>query len=118
MFVNNCLKMCALGRKEGMKEGREGGWERGREGILLGHVADRVLLLRLGVRPEPLRWESSVQDIGPLETSRPHVISISKSSPRDLHHNAKAQLHSTTSKLQCWTPHAKQLARQVHNPTH
>ena len=22
------------------------------------------------------------------------------------------------SKLQCWTPHAKQLARQEHNPTH
>ena len=70
------------------------------------HVADRVLVLWLAVRPEPLRWESQIQDIGPPETSRPHVISIDERSPRDLHLNAKTQLHSTTSKLQCWTPHA------------
>ena len=44
------------------------------------------------------------------------IISISQSSPREVHRNAKTQLHSTTSKLQCWTPHAKQLARQEHNP--
>ena len=47
-----------------------------------------------------------------------HIISISQSSPRDVHLNAKTQLHSMTSKLQCWTPHAKQRARQEHNPTH
>ena len=82
------------------------------------HVADRVLMLWPGVRPEPLRWESCVQDIGTPETSLPHVISIGESSPRDLCLNAKTQLHSTTSKLQCWTPYAKQLARQEHNPTH
>ena len=82
------------------------------------HVADRVLVLRLGVRPVPLRWESWVQDIGPPETSRLHVVSNGKSSPRDLHLNAKTQLHSMTSKLQCWTPYAKQLAKQEHNPTH
>ena len=80
-------------------------------------VADRVLLLWPGVRPESLRWESWVQDIGPPETSWLHVISIVKSSPRDLHLNAKTQLHSTTSKLQCSTPYAKQLTRQEHNPT-
>ena len=56
------------------------------------HVVDRVLLLWPGVRPEPLRWESRVQDIGPPETSQPHVISISKTSPRDLYLNAKTQL--------------------------
>ena len=28
------------------------------------------------------------------------------------------QLHSTTSKLQCWTPYGKQLTRQEHNITH
>ena len=39
-------------------------------------------------------------------------------SPRDLHLNAKTQLHSTTSKLHCWTPYAKQLARQEHSPIH
>ena len=81
-------------------------------------VADRVLVLRVGVRSEPLRWESRVQDIGPPETSQPHVISNGESSPRDLHLNTKTQLHSTTSKLQCWTPYAKQLARQEHNHTH
>ena len=37
---------------------------------------------------------------------------------RDLHLNIKTQLHSTTSKLQCWTPYTKQLARQEHNPIH
>ena len=83
-----------------------------------GHVADRVLVLWPGVRPEPLKWESRVQDTGPSETSRPHVISNGESSPRDLHLNAKTQLHLTTSKLQCWTPHTKQLARQEHSPTH
>ena len=31
-----------------------------------GRVADRVLVLWLGVRPDPLRWDSQVQDIGPL----------------------------------------------------
>ena len=69
-----------------------------------------VLALQPGVRPVPLRWESWVQDIGPQETSQFHVISNDKSSRRDLHLNAKTQLQSTTSKLQCWTPHAKQLA--------
>ena len=82
------------------------------------HVADRVLVLWLGVRPEALRWESRDQDIGPPETSRLHAISNGKSSPRDLHLNTKTQLHSTASKLQCWTPYAKQLARQEQKPTH
>ena len=86
--------------------------------FLLSHVADRVLVLWPGVRPKPLRWESRVQDIGPPETSRPHVISNGESSPRDLHLSTKTQLHSTTSKIQCWTPYAKQLARQEHKPTH
>ena len=71
-------------------------------------VADRVLVFRPAVRPEFLRWESRIQDIGPPETSQPHVISIGKSSPKDVHLNPKTQLHSTTRELQCWTPHAKQ----------
>ena len=81
-------------------------------------VADRVLVFQPGVRPEPLKWESRVQDIGPPETSRPHVISIGENSPRDLHLNVKTQLHPTVSKFQRWTSHAKQLAREEHNPTH
>ena len=86
--------------------------------FLLSHADDRVLVLWLGVRPEPLRWESRVQDIGPPETSQPHIISDGKSSPRDLHLNTKTQLHSTNSKLQGWTPYAKKLARQEHKPNH
>ena len=50
--------------------------------FLLSCVADRVLVLQPGVRPEPLRWESQVQDTGPPETSWPQGISIGKSSPR------------------------------------
>ena len=85
--------------------------------FLMSCVPDRVVLLQPGVRPVPLRWESRVQNIAPSETSQLHAISNGKSSPRDLHLNTKTQLHSTTSKLQCWTPYAKQLARQKHNPT-
>ena len=86
--------------------------------FLPSHETDRVLVLWMGVRHEPLRWKSRVQDTGPPETSWTHVTSIGKSSPRDLHLNAKTQLHSMTSKLQCWTPHAKQLARQEYKLTH
>ena len=86
--------------------------------FLLSHVADRVLVLWPGVRPVPVRWENRVQDIGPTETYQLHIISNGKSSPRDLHINAKIKIHSTTTKLQCWTPYTKQLARQEHNPTH
>ena len=62
-------------------------------------VADRVLVPWPGVRPEPLRWESRAQNIGPQDTSRPHGISISKSSPRDLCLGTKTQLHSMANKL-------------------
>ena len=86
--------------------------------FLLSRVAYRVLVLQLGGRPVFLRWESWVQDIGSPETSQLHVILNGESSPRDLHLNTKTQLHSTTSKLQCRTPYAKQLARQEHNPAH
>ena len=79
---------------------------------------DRILVLWLGVRPEPLRWESRVKDIGAPETYWPHMISNGERSARDLHLNAKTQLYSTTSKVQCWTPYAKQVARQEHNHTH
>ena len=53
-----------------------------------------VSALWLGVRPEPLRWESWVQDVEPPETFQPHVILIRESSPRDLHLNTKTQFHS------------------------
>ena len=68
--------------------------------FLLSRVADRVLVLWPGVRPEPPRWESWVEDIGPPETSWPHVISIGHSAPRDLCLSTKTQLHQTASKLQ------------------
>ena len=47
----------------------------------------------------------------------PHNIKRQKSL-RDLHLNAKMQLHSMTSKIQCRTRYAKQLARQEHNSIH
>ena len=62
--------------------------------LLLSWLAGRLLVLQPGVRLEPPRWESQVQDFGPpAETSQPHIISISKSSPRDLRFNTKTQLH-------------------------
>ena len=48
----------------------------------------------------------------------PHNIKQWKVSQRYPSLNTKTQLHSMTSKLQCWAPHAKQLARQEHNLTH
>ena len=61
---------------------------------------------------EPISGHWSTRDL-----PAPRNIKRQKS-PRDLHLNAKTQLHSTTSKLQCQTLYAKQLARQEHNPTH
>ena len=61
--------------------------------FLLSCVEERVLVLWPGVRPMPLRWESRVQDIGPPETSRLHVISNGESSPRDLNLNEIGRAH-------------------------
>ena len=52
------------------------------------------------------------------QTSRANVISNDKSSPRDLRLNAKTQFYPKASKQCYWMPHAKQLARQEHNPTY
>ena len=61
---------------------------------------------------EPTSEHWSTRDLpAPCNTKR-------RKSLRDLHLNIKTQLHSTTSKLQCWTPYAKQLARQEHSPIH
>ena len=46
---------------------------------------------------EPSSGHWSIRDL-----PTPHNIKWQKS-PRDLHLNAKTQLHSMTSKLQCWT---------------
>ena len=86
--------------------------------FILSRAADRVLVLWPGVRPEPLRWESRVQDIGPPETFWPHVISIDENSPRDLLINYNTQFYPMARNLQCWTLHAKQLVRREHNSTH
>ena len=64
-------------------------------------VACRVLVLQTGIRPEPVRWESQVQDVGLPENSQPQGILIGKSSPRNLPLNTKIWLHPTASKLQC-----------------
>ena len=77
-------------------------------------------LLNAGRRPQTsqkgLDALARCQDLEPSsghwtpETSWSHIISNGKSSPRDPHLNAKTQLHSMTSKLQCLTPYTKQLA--------
>ena len=73
----------------------------------------------------PARHQGCTSEVGETSSGHwstrdlpaPHNIKWRKS-PRDLHLNAKTQLHSTTSKLQCRTPYAKQLARQEHKPIH
>ena len=72
--------------------------------VYISHVADKVLVLWPGVRPVPLRWQSQVRDIAPPETAQLHVISNGKSSPRDLHLNAKTQLHSMTASYSAGHP--------------
>ena len=73
----------------------------------------------------PTRHQGSATEVGEPNSGHwstrdlpaPRNIKWQKS-PRDLHLNTKTQLHSTTSKLQCWTPYAKQLTRQEQNPIH
>ena len=48
---------------------------------LLCCVACEVLVLQQGIRPEPLRWETWVQEKGTPENSQPHGILMNKSSP-------------------------------------
>ena len=82
-------------------------------------VDDRLVVLQPGVCQgcasevrEPGSGHWSTRDL-------PAPCNIKqRKSPRDLHLNAKTQLHSKTSKLQCWTPYAKQLAREEHNLIH
>ena len=86
--------------------------------FILNRVEDRLLVLQQGVKGcasevgEPSSGHWSTRDL-----PAPRNIKWQKP-PRDLHLNAKTQLHSTTRNLQCWTPYAKQLARQEHNPIH
>ena len=109
-YGNACACMCMRGQGRNTEGGRGTVWgphtcfsasEAKVEVVTIErpecHVGDRVLVLRLGVRPEHLKWESRVQDTGPSETTGPHVISISENYPRDLCLNAKTQLHSMTS---------------------
>ena len=49
--------------------------------FILSRVEDRLLVLQPGVTAVPLRWERQVQDPGPQETSKLHVISNSKKLP-------------------------------------
>ena len=46
--------------------------------FILSCVDERLLVLQLGIRAVPLRWESQVQDTGPQETSQLHIISNGK----------------------------------------
>ena len=90
-------------------------------------------LLNAGRRPQtspkslgaPARHQGCAYEVGEPSSGHwstrdlPAPCNIKRQkSPRDLHLNAKTQLHSMTRKLQCWTCYAKQLARQEHNPIH
>ena len=85
--------------------------------FILSRVDDRLLVLQPGIRAVPEVGEPSSGHWSTKDHAAPCNIKWWKS-PRDLHLNAKTQRHSMTSKLQCWTPYAKQLARQEHNPIH
>ena len=41
----------------------------------------KLLVLQLGIRAVPLRWESQLQDTGPQETSQLHIISNGENLP-------------------------------------
>ena len=75
-----------------------------------------ILVLQYRVRPEPLRWETQVQDFGPPENSWSCGTSIDKSSLKGLQLNSRTKPHPKSRKLQCWNPHAKLLAKQKHSP--
>ena len=44
-------------------------------------VDERLLVLQLGIRAVPMRWESQLQDTGPQETSQLHIIPNSENLP-------------------------------------
>ena len=77
-----------------------------------------ILFPEQGVRLEPLGWEHQLQDTGLPENSQPQGILNNKSSPGSLHLDSITQLDPIAWGPQCWTPHAKQQARQEHKPTH
>ena len=70
-----------------------------------------------GVGSGPPGWESQVQDAGPPENSVAQGILIGVHTPRGIYINNKTQPHTTACRLQCWTPHAKQPARQEDSST-
>ena len=49
--------------------------------FILSRVDGRLLVLQLGVRAGPQRWESQVQDTGPQETSQLHIITYGENLP-------------------------------------
>ena len=70
-------------------------------------VADRAFVLLPGVRPMPLRWESLVQGIRPLETSRFHVYKKEKALPEisisTLTHSSTQRPEATVLDTLCQT---------------
>ena len=71
-----------------------------------------------GVRPGPLGWEhlspgcwNTREFLGPGNINQCDLS-------QGIHINTKTQLHPTACRLQCWTPYAKQPARQEHSLTH
>ena len=76
-------------------------------------LPQRVLVLWPGVRPVPLRWESRVQDIGPPETSKLHIISHGENLPEI---SISTPRHSSTQQPASYSSgHPKQNSQQDRN---
>ena len=65
-------------------------------------------------------WASEVGELSSGHWTSRDILAICninhREFPKDLRLNTKKQLHSMTSKLQCWTPHVKQPARNTNTP--
>ena len=78
--------------------------------VWLGSPAkDQAWAARVGVL-NPGRW--TTREFPSLGNINRHVLS------GGIHLDTKTHLHPTACRLQRWTPHTKQPARQEHSPTH
>ena len=78
-------------------------------------MACGLLVPQPGIRPWPPEWEHRVYDAGLPENSWAQGILIGMHSPRGIHLDTKSLLHPTACRLQCWTLHVKQPARQPYS---
>lgn len=73
---------------------------------------------RVRIRPELPRREHQAQNHGLTENSDAQATLIRSEFTQKLSSQYQDPAQPTACKLQCWTPQAKQPARQEHSPTH